>query len=59
VCVQGDEVSVFGERAEDIAGYERIIGAMDELALSEAASAELIIRLADAPASRPQLAPVS
>ena len=51
VCMQGDEVSGFGERAADVAGYERIISRLDALSLSDAQSTELIINCADTPAA--------
>lgn len=45
VCAQSDLVSVFGEREQDVAKYESMLHRLDELALSEQDSAQLIEQL--------------
>jgi transcriptional regulator with XRE-family HTH domain len=55
VCVQGDAVSVFGEREADVAGYVDIVNRLDALALSDQQSAELIVDLANTERADPAL----
>lgn len=47
VCIQTDTISLFAEKEPDLVAYERILGRLDAIALSEHASTELIVRLTD------------